>query len=261
MNWIRRNVQPRLRAIALASTVLPVPGTSSISRWPRHMSATRARRTSWCLPTMTRSTLARTLSPTCWMLLIGLPSATAPAVVLPCRGPDGRPGLAVTSRNGIGAQATSLPPRRVYVRALNRVLNGMGAGIGETVPTPNDPLLHVGVPTGENVQTRGARQPRNSVSPPTHSTIRQPIAPITPRNGSPPANAATRDDREQRAAGRARSRASPMRSMSGRRPDASGAGGPGPGRSARACRGCRPCGQPTPSPRLTASRTARSSAP
>ena len=26
MNWIRRKVQPRLRAIALARTVLPVPG-------------------------------------------------------------------------------------------------------------------------------------------------------------------------------------------------------------------------------------------
>ena len=26
MNWMRRNVQPRLRAIALARTVLPVPG-------------------------------------------------------------------------------------------------------------------------------------------------------------------------------------------------------------------------------------------
>ena len=26
MNWMRRKVQPRLRAIALASTVLPVPG-------------------------------------------------------------------------------------------------------------------------------------------------------------------------------------------------------------------------------------------
>ena len=26
MNWIRRNEQPRLRAIAFASTVLPVPG-------------------------------------------------------------------------------------------------------------------------------------------------------------------------------------------------------------------------------------------
>ena len=26
MNWIRRNEQPRLRAMALASTVLPVPG-------------------------------------------------------------------------------------------------------------------------------------------------------------------------------------------------------------------------------------------
>ena len=29
---MRRNVQPRLRAIALARTVLPVPGTSSMSR-------------------------------------------------------------------------------------------------------------------------------------------------------------------------------------------------------------------------------------
>ena len=42
------------------------------------------------------------------------------------------------------------------------------------------------------------RQPRNSVSPPTHSTIRQPIAPITPRNGSPPTNDGDADDREQR---------------------------------------------------------------
>src|SRR3954453_11173570 len=75
VNWMRRNVQPRLRAIALARTVLPVPGTSSMRRWPRHRSATSERRTSWCLPTMTRSTLARTLSPTCWMLLIGLPSS------------------------------------------------------------------------------------------------------------------------------------------------------------------------------------------
>ena len=32
VNWMRRNEQPRLRAIALARTVLPVPGTSSMSR-------------------------------------------------------------------------------------------------------------------------------------------------------------------------------------------------------------------------------------
>ena len=72
MNWIRRNVQPRLRAIALARTVLPVPGTSSMSRCPRHSSATSARRTSWCLPTITRSTLARTLSPVSWIFVMGL---------------------------------------------------------------------------------------------------------------------------------------------------------------------------------------------
>ena len=34
MNWIRRNEQPRLRAMALARTVLPVPGTSSIEQVP-----------------------------------------------------------------------------------------------------------------------------------------------------------------------------------------------------------------------------------
>ena len=72
MNWIRRKLQPRLRAIALARTVLPVPGTSSIRRWPRQSSATRASRTSWCLPTITRSTLARTFSPVCSRLVIRL---------------------------------------------------------------------------------------------------------------------------------------------------------------------------------------------
>src|SRR5258705_4304234 len=71
---MRRNVQPRLLAIALASTVLPVPGTSSIRRWPLHSSATRAKRTSLCLPTMTRSTLAMTWSPTCWIPVMQLPS-------------------------------------------------------------------------------------------------------------------------------------------------------------------------------------------
>src|SRR4051812_8087993 len=58
--------------MAFARTVLPVPGTSSMSRWPRHSRATRASRTSRCLPTMTRSTLARTLSPVSWILVIGL---------------------------------------------------------------------------------------------------------------------------------------------------------------------------------------------
>src|SRR5258706_11404440 len=74
---MRRNEQPRLFAIALASTVLPVPGTSSIRTWPRHSSATRAKRTSLCLPTMTRSTLARTRSPVFWMVDIWLPSTSS----------------------------------------------------------------------------------------------------------------------------------------------------------------------------------------
>ena len=46
--------------------------SGSISRCPRHNRATRASRTSWCLPTMTRSTLARTGSPVSWILVIGL---------------------------------------------------------------------------------------------------------------------------------------------------------------------------------------------
>ena len=68
VNWMRLNEQLKLRAIALARTVLPVPGTSSMSRWPWHSSATSARPTSWCLPTITRSTLAMTFSPDSWML-------------------------------------------------------------------------------------------------------------------------------------------------------------------------------------------------
>ncbi len=63
MNWMRRKLQPSDLAMALARTVLPVPGTSSISRWPWQSSATSARRTSACLPTMTRSTFAATFSP------------------------------------------------------------------------------------------------------------------------------------------------------------------------------------------------------
>jgi hypothetical protein len=73
VNWMRRKLQPRLLAMAFASTVLPVPGTSSMSTWPRHRSATRANLTSACLPTMTRSTFAMTRSPVCWILLMTLP--------------------------------------------------------------------------------------------------------------------------------------------------------------------------------------------
>src|SRR3990170_131602 len=71
VNWMRRKLQPKLRAMALAKTVLPVPGTSSMSRWPWQSSATRARRTASCLPTMTRSTLAMTFSPDSWIAIGG----------------------------------------------------------------------------------------------------------------------------------------------------------------------------------------------
>ncbi len=56
VNWIRRNEQSMERAIALASIVLPTPGTSSISRWPSATRATSASRISPCLPRTTRST-------------------------------------------------------------------------------------------------------------------------------------------------------------------------------------------------------------
>ena len=181
MNWMRRNVQPRLRAIALASMVLPVPGTSSMSRCPRHMSATSASRTSWCLPTMTRSTLAMTLSPTCWMLLIGLPSVVRPRRGLRepgvCRCPD-RP-------YGDGGQRELGRERR---RASTRSVRPHRAQGSRTCPAV----------TLNDARNAAAIQPRNNVMPPTQMTIRQPMAPMTPRNGSPPMNDATRHEREHR---------------------------------------------------------------
>ena len=53
MNWMRRKVPPTARASARASVVLPTPGTSSMSRWPRAASAATARRTTSGLPWMT----------------------------------------------------------------------------------------------------------------------------------------------------------------------------------------------------------------
>src|SRR5687767_984696 len=66
VNWMRRNVQPMLWESAFASIVLPTPGTSSMRMWPWHSSATSAIRTSTCLPTMTRSTLATARSAGAW---------------------------------------------------------------------------------------------------------------------------------------------------------------------------------------------------
>ena len=56
VNWIRRNEQSIERAIALASIVLPTPGTSSIRRCPSATSAASASRISGCLPWTTFST-------------------------------------------------------------------------------------------------------------------------------------------------------------------------------------------------------------
>ena len=58
MNWMRLTVQSMERASALASDVLPTPGTSSTSRWPSASSVTSAMRTTSGLPTSTRSTFA-----------------------------------------------------------------------------------------------------------------------------------------------------------------------------------------------------------
>ena len=58
VNWMRLTVQSMDRASALASEVLPTPGTSSTRRWPSASRVTRAMRTTSGLPTSTRSTLA-----------------------------------------------------------------------------------------------------------------------------------------------------------------------------------------------------------
>ena len=56
--------KPVEAARARASIVLPTPGTSSISRWPRASIAIRASRVSSVLPMITRSTFARIRSDT-----------------------------------------------------------------------------------------------------------------------------------------------------------------------------------------------------
>ena len=55
VNCTRRTEQSIERPSALASIVLPTPGTSSTSRWPSASSTTRARSTELRLPSMTLS--------------------------------------------------------------------------------------------------------------------------------------------------------------------------------------------------------------
>ena len=58
VNWMRRTEQSIDRASALASIVLPTPGTSSISRCPSASSTARANRTVTVLPMITCSIFA-----------------------------------------------------------------------------------------------------------------------------------------------------------------------------------------------------------
>src|SRR6266851_1715899 len=64
VNWMRRNDASSERASALASIVLPTPGTSSISRWPWQRSVIRQRRTSSSLSRIARPTFSITGSAT-----------------------------------------------------------------------------------------------------------------------------------------------------------------------------------------------------
>src|SRR5260370_38867016 len=57
VNWMRLNVHPMERAMALVRTVLPTPGTSSIKTCPWQMTALRLNATDLALPTITFSTL------------------------------------------------------------------------------------------------------------------------------------------------------------------------------------------------------------
>ncbi len=57
---MRRKVPPSDAASARASVVLPTPGMSSISTWPRAHIAVTARRTASGLPLMTWATLSWT---------------------------------------------------------------------------------------------------------------------------------------------------------------------------------------------------------
>ncbi len=59
VNCTRCQARPSTCASACASVVLPTPGTSSMSRWPRASRQVRARRTASGLPRMTLSSAAR----------------------------------------------------------------------------------------------------------------------------------------------------------------------------------------------------------
>src|SRR6185369_1062542 len=216
VNWIRRKLHPRLRAIALARTVLPVPGTSSMRRWPRQRSATRARRTSWCLPTITRSTLARTFSPVCSRVVIWLLGGIADWA-------SGDGGLMdSTSR---GRERFAVAPQTsviVTVWCLGGVVLADGFFRVENAQPGTRLAAH-----GRAARAIGGGQPRTSVASPTPIVSTAPDALIAARIHSPPAHdaiAVTTRNRPRTSA----IAASPMRSSHGRgSPDAGPDGEPG----------------------------------
>ncbi len=84
VNWMRLTLQSTLLASALASIVLPTPGTSSTSRWPSASSTVVAISTASRLPSMTVSTAAMTARLSSRNSAIGSDSAdVAESVVSP----------------------------------------------------------------------------------------------------------------------------------------------------------------------------------
>ena len=129
MNWMRCQVPPIERAIALASEVLPTPGTSSIRRWPSAKRHTSARCTARACPGCTRSTLPRArasntvrgtsvvggwvpLEPTVCTLHLPLRRAPVRRAWRRAREP-GRPDGTATCRDGSLRRRALLDERRV----------------------------------------------------------------------------------------------------------------------------------------------------
>ena len=201
--------------MALASTVLPVPGTSSMSRWPRHIRATRARRTSWCLPDDDALDVGEDLVAD----LLDAAHRT-PVVVAACRAAvladagDLTPGTGrcgdVAQDQGSRTPATSVPlASSVRPERTGRVLEARQMGVRRPrIVRPS------GVRASSASGRASAAEQRQAADPERPSGSRSP--PMTPRNGSPPMNAATAMTPNSAASTRAIA-ASPMRSMSGRR--------------------------------------------
>jgi hypothetical protein len=97
VNWIRRNVHPRLRAMAFGEDRLARAGHVLDQQVAAHRSATSASRTSWCLPTMTRSTFADNA----FAGLLDLRHSKALAAAFPERGTPGVTAAEGSRREGV----------------------------------------------------------------------------------------------------------------------------------------------------------------